>query len=139
MKGNRNTGSDHPNYKDGRKGLSKDCPGCGKWIRPASEKCVECKYSRRFVDSEGYVRISGMKGHPMANKKGEILEHRLVMSQYLGRPLTKQEEPHHISADRTDNRIENLQLRIKGHGSGAAYKCSDCGSNRVEPTELLGE
>lgn len=49
-------------------------------------------------------------GHPNANKCGRILEHRYVMSQVLGRPLTTDEHVDHINQDKTDNRPENLQV-----------------------------
>jgi hypothetical protein len=69
------------------------------------------------LDKHGYVLVPG-KGHPNAEKGGNIREHILVMSKHLGRPLKKRETVHHKNGIRSDNRIENLELWNSRHSSG---------------------
>lgn len=61
------------------------------------------------VNDNGYVMVFA-PDHPMAMTSGHVYEHRLVMEKAIGRLLRPDEIVHHINHDRTDNRIENLQL-----------------------------
>jgi len=67
-----------------------------------------------IVSPQGYILIR-KPDHPMASKEGYVMEHRLVMAEHLGRPLTRDEVVHHRNAIPNDNRIENLVLMEKRH------------------------
>lgn len=63
----------------------------------------------RRDSSQGYTIIY-LPGHSASFKSGWAMEHRVVMSETLGRSLLSTETVHHKNGDRTDNRPENLEL-----------------------------
>lgn len=74
-------------------------------------KAANWKGGRR--KHKGYILIYAPQ-HPFAIQRFYMKEHRLVMEEHLGRYLRPEEIVHHINHDKTDNRIENLQL-FKNH------------------------
>lgn len=70
----------------------------------------------RRVARHGYIRliVPGKNGQPSR----DVLEHRYVMEQHLGRELFKGETVHHINGDRTFNDLSNLELFSSRHGPG---------------------
>lgn len=63
----------------------------------------------RLLDKDGYVLVH-CPDHPNARRNGYLLEHRLVMSEHLGRPLKRHEVVHHIDGDHQNNALDNLSL-----------------------------
>ena len=82
----------------------------------------ECKYeaqrqrpsprrdeNKKAKHKDGYLTVWVGRDHPH-QVRGRLLEHRYVMEKHLGRVLEPNEHIHHINGDKTDNRVENLQL-----------------------------
>lgn len=70
----------------------------------------------RRLNEDGYILTSTLCDD---GKRRMKLEHRVVMEEYLGRPLVSYETVHHRNHNRTDNRIENLELWASRHPRGA--------------------
>lgn len=82
-------------------------------------------YQAKFPDQQvgaprayknGYLRVvvPGKNGEPSR----EVFEHRYVMELSIGRHLLPTETVHHVNGNRTDNRLENLELFSSRHGPG---------------------
>ena len=50
------------------------------------------------------------------------MEHREVMERRIGRKLHGDETVHHKNGDRSDNRLENLELWSKSHPAGQRWQ-----------------
>lgn len=108
-----------------RKGRT--CSSCGTGITNMGKSglCVPCNgisrrstTVRRFINAAGYVMLSGHRGHPMANHRGHVLEHKIVMGEMLGRALLPGENVHHKNGVKDDNRPENLELWVVSQPAG---------------------
>lgn len=89
-----------------RQFCSKRCEADHKIVRPTGR--IHNGRPVR-INNFGYVLVWEPE-HPNKSIGGWILEHRLIVEQALGRYLTTEEQVDHINRDKTDNRIENLQV-----------------------------
>ena len=136
--------------KSTNKGISRCQSCCGKETNtagrlPHGKMENSPRWKGGYVNRHGYVYIRVYENDPyfpmaIHQKRGggEMLEHRLLMARHLGRMLTRQEHVHHINGDKSDNRIENLQLVSPANHSLYDVMCSHC-LTRVENRRLKAE
>ena len=64
---------------------------------------------KKSKNKYGYIVI-----YDKSFKNGYYLEHRFIMENKIGRKLTSSEHIHHINGNKSDNRIENLEIISNG-------------------------
>jgi hypothetical protein len=83
----------------------------------------------RIVNQRGYVLICVGVGHPLATRnRPYALEHRVVMSNMIGRSLRRGEVVHHKDGNKQNNAPANLELwnsqgeHLRKSHSGSAWR-----------------
>lgn len=97
----------------------KPCAFCGKPFyttrqRFCSRSCF-CEY-RKAHNTPGRWAENGYVVRYTGNGEGKK-EHIAIMEAHVGRAIKPTEIVHHINGDRSDNRLENLQLMTRGEHS----------------------
>ena len=71
------------------------------------------KVTGRKVTKKGYILLL-IHGFPGSQKSGHVMEHRVIMSLVVGRPLLKTEIVHHRDENKQNNFPKNLKLTTVG-------------------------
>lgn len=121
-----------------RTGETKKCLFCGKEFYTTrndfcSRKCARQyrmnNYEHKTYMENGYI----VEFHNGYNKKGNVKQHRRIMEEYLGRKLSEDEVVHHKNGIKTDNRIENLEVKSRSKHSSDHRK-----QEKAEGKHLFG-
>lgn len=89
-------------------------------LKKTDELLFDNRSARRGEKSPTWKggKTRSRKGYVVLRNDGDVIfEHRAVMEEHIGRKLTEDEVVYHINGDKTDNRLENLQLMTRGEHS----------------------
>lgn len=100
-----------------------------RWIRHG-DPLAGGSYQDGRGEWGGYVWLH-RPGHPIANSKGYVQEHRLVaweaglLSAAKFEPRSDAVVVHHINGVKTDNRLENLRVTTLGEHTADHHRLAD--------------
>ena len=95
-------------------------PQCRNATRKAHQGKQSCAWKGGRIKENGYILIWNPE-HPNAisgRGKAYVAEHRMIMSNHIGRPLRRDETVHHKNGNREDNSLDNLELWSTNHPAG---------------------
>jgi len=85
-----------------------------------TDYCKKCSYKYRKLDHPKMEKSASWNGGKYLNENGYYrvytgnlkyeYEHKVLLSKYLNRKLTKEEKVHHIDGNKINNNIDNLYL-----------------------------
>lgn len=71
------------------------------------------RWNHRILSTDGYVKVRAGVEHPLSDPCGYAYEHLLVWAS-AGRRLPRADELiHHTDEDKTNNRLDNLELKTR--------------------------
>lgn len=88
------------------------------------------RVAEKLKDSDGYVWVF-RPNHPKARADGYVLEHSVVMEEFLKVPLPAGANVHHRNRKRHDNRVENLLLMRNYDEHMALHRAMDKGDTQL--------
>lgn len=82
---------------------------------------LQSKPYKQRLTKDGYLRMYAAK-HPFAEGRKEMFVHDMVMEMKLGRRLLLNEVVHHMDEVKTNNLIENLEVKTHAQHSSDHMK-----------------
>lgn len=111
-------------YAAGKFGRCEQCSAPLARVPKGRKKphCKDCRFGENSWNWKGGHKTEA--GYVTVRRKDgtSTFKHRIVMEEYLGRRLHKDETVHHKNGVRDDNRIENLELWVGAHPRGLKIK-----------------